>query len=76
MKNEIEILDLKKSLLLLERDNIKLKHKNELEELALKDKFDREHFDRQSQLIRMKSAEIRKQQERKGWQKFGEEYSR
>jgi len=55
---------------------IELKHKYKMQELEYHRENDHIHHERELERGRIKSAEIRKAQERKSWQKFGEGYQK
>jgi len=60
-----EIFDLKKELLLMERENRKLEHEYKIKEMKDKNTFDKLHHERELERQRIKSAEIRKDFERR-----------
>lgn len=66
----------RKQLILLDRENMELKHKFKMKELAMERKNNMLFHEKELERIRIKSAEIRRQQERKGNLNFMQSYSK
>ena len=63
MKKE-DLFKLRKEIAILERDTVELKHKYKMEEIEAEAKSSRLFHERELERIRIKSAEVRRTQER------------
>lgn len=65
----------RKAVLKLERELIEFKHKCKMEELAYERENARIFHENEKERIRIKSAEIKRTQERREWRNFGEQHA-